>query len=127
VTPGDYMSKAHRAVSSARLLLTDGDADGACNRAYYAMFDAAHAALLAANPDLDPATLKTHRGLIAAVGERLVKAGRISADLGRSLNQVEQVRLLADYTGESIDLEKARWAIGQADRFIAEIGTLLTS
>jgi uncharacterized protein (UPF0332 family) len=35
------MSKAARAVASARLLLDHGDVDGACNRAYYAMFDAA--------------------------------------------------------------------------------------
>ena len=40
------MEKASRALSSARLLLGDGDAEGDCNRAYYAMFDAAHAALL---------------------------------------------------------------------------------
>nr|WP_281799719.1 HEPN domain-containing protein [Methylocystis echinoides] len=41
------MKKAKRALSAARLLLTAGDGDGACNRAYYAMFDAAHAALFA--------------------------------------------------------------------------------
>ena len=40
------MGKASRAVASAKLLLDAGDVDGACNRAYYAMFDAAHAALL---------------------------------------------------------------------------------
>lgn len=89
MTPADYMGKARRAITSARLLLADNDGDGACNRAYYAMFDAAHAALLAADSDLNPATIKTHRGLIAAFGEHLVKTGRTSADLGRSLNQVE--------------------------------------
>lgn len=35
------MQKADRALASARLLLDAGDTDGACNRAYYAMFDAA--------------------------------------------------------------------------------------
>lgn len=39
------MQKAARALDSARLLLDAGDTDGACNRAYYAMFDAARAAL----------------------------------------------------------------------------------
>ena len=41
------MEKADRALTSARALLEMNDGDGACNRAYYAMFDAAHAALLA--------------------------------------------------------------------------------
>ena len=45
----ELFEKAIRAVSSARLLLASGDADGACNRAYYAMFDAARAALLASD------------------------------------------------------------------------------
>lgn len=47
LTPTALMEKADQACSSARALLNLGDADGACNRAYYAMFDAARAALLA--------------------------------------------------------------------------------
>ena len=49
LTPSGLMAKASRACVSARLLLDAGDVDGACNRAYYAMFDAACAALLASN------------------------------------------------------------------------------
>ncbi|MBL8510379.1 MAG: HEPN domain-containing protein, partial [Betaproteobacteria bacterium] len=41
------MAKADRACQSAHMLLASGDVEGACNRAYYAMFDAARAALLA--------------------------------------------------------------------------------
>lgn len=40
------MAKARRARDSAQALLDLGDVDGACNRAYYAMFDAARAASL---------------------------------------------------------------------------------
>ena len=40
-----YMDKAERALASARVLIEAGDPEGACNRAYYSMFDAAHAAL----------------------------------------------------------------------------------
>lgn len=46
LTPQIYLDKAARALASAKLLLVDEDIEGACNRAYYAMFDAAHAALL---------------------------------------------------------------------------------
>lgn len=46
MTPKDLLIKAEQALKSAQLLVAAGDADGACNRAYYAMFDAARAALL---------------------------------------------------------------------------------
>ncbi len=62
----DLMSKANQAVASAKLLLDAGDADGACNRAYYAMFDAARAALLASGSPVQPEIARTHNGLITA-------------------------------------------------------------
>ena len=44
LTPAALLAKAERACASARVLLELNDTDGACNRAYYAMFDAARAA-----------------------------------------------------------------------------------
>lgn len=41
----ELMAKAIRAAASAKILLDTGDIDGACDRAYYAMFNAARAAL----------------------------------------------------------------------------------
>lgn len=123
MTPNDYMRKAARALTSASLLATDGDHEGACNRAYYAMFDAAHAALLASGASVDGGRTRTHRGLIAAFGLHLVQPGTLSADLGRALNRVERARLLADYTGEETDAETARHAVDEASRFILAIRT----
>jgi len=60
------MGKASRALASAALLLDAGDVDGACNRAYYAMFDAARAALIWSGAPVDPTVAKTHSGLISA-------------------------------------------------------------
>ena len=114
MTPERYLSKAERALSSARLLRQDGDAEGACNRAYYAMFDAAHAALLRHQAGVNPAETRTHSGLIGAFGKHLVKTGRVQAALGRVLNQVERIRLLADYTGEDVEPDKVDWVIQQA-------------
>ena len=121
MSPDDYMAKASRAIASAKLLLDAGDVDGACNRAYYAMFDAAHAALLWAGARVNPAETKTHRGLIAAFGEHLVKTARLTADVGKALNQVERIRLLADYTGEEVAADKARWAVEQAGAFVGTV------
>jgi len=41
LTAQALMLKAARACASARALLEPGDVDGACSRAYYAMFNAA--------------------------------------------------------------------------------------
>jgi uncharacterized protein (UPF0332 family) len=115
------MRKSVQALSSARQLLAAGDADGACNRAYYAMFDAAQAALLAANVGAAATTTKTHRGLISAFGQHLVLGGHVSAELGSSLNKVERLRLLADYTGDPVSDEDSAWALKQAEIFVNAI------
>ena len=127
MNPDFFLGRARRALASARLLLENGDFEGACNRAYYCMFEAAHAALKASAPELNPARIKTHRGLIAAFSKYVVKSGRLSGDLGRSFNQVERIRLLADYTGEAIDEPKVRWAVDQAAAFLAQVESLLGS
>jgi uncharacterized protein (UPF0332 family) len=121
MTPAAYMRKAEQALSSARQLLATGDADGACNRAYYAMFDAAQAALLAANVGTAASAAKTHRGLISAFGQHLVLGGHVAAELGSSLNKVERLRLLADYTGDPVSDEDSAWAVGQSNIFVSAI------
>jgi uncharacterized protein (UPF0332 family) len=85
LTPAVLMAKAVRASASARVLLDLDDVDGACNRAYYAMFDAARAALRTSGALVQPNRIKTHGGLIAAFGLHLVKNGPISRELGRLL------------------------------------------
>ena len=117
----DLMTKAQRALASAHTLLADGDNDGACNRAYYAMFDAARAALIASNAPVAPEVAKTHSGLISAFSLHLVKTERLPVELGRSLNKVEDLRLVADYKGDSIDAGQAQLAIEHAARFVAQI------
>lgn len=127
MTPEQYLAKAERALASARLLLRDGDIEGACNRAYYAMFDAAHAALLQHQTALNPTETRTHSGLITAFGKRLIKTGLMAPELGRTLNQVERIRLLADYTGETIQPERAAWVVEQATAFVEAIQNPINS
>lgn len=111
MTPEELMGKAERAAASAVLLLDSGDFEGACNRAYYAMFDAARAALTSVCPDADTAEelarARTHSGLIAAFGLRLIKTGFLPVELGRILNRAAELRLAADYTGREIARERA--------------------
>ena len=121
----DFLDKAARAATSARLLLNAGDIDGACNRAYYAMFDAARAALLASAGDASEA--RTHSGLIAAFGLRLVKPGLVRVELGKALNRVFEIRQAADYTEQAVSRESAGWAVDQADAFVAAMTRFVES
>ncbi len=115
------LHKAGTALSSSRLLLQSGDADGSCNRAYYAMFDAARAALMAFQESDEVLRIKTHSGLISNFSLQLVKPGLIDIELGKALNKVEDLRLIADYKGDEITLENAAWAIEQAATFLASV------
>lgn len=111
----EVMAKAVQAAASARVLLDTGDADGACNRAYYAMFDAARAALLASGHSVG----KTHKGLLNAFSDRLVKDGPLPKEMGRLLKQAETFRYVADYEGDPVELSDAREMVRQAETFIA--------
>lgn len=91
--------KAISALQAARLLLQKGFTDEAVSSSYYAMFHMARAMLIVDNASLP----KTHTGLIAAFSERYVKSGQLSRDLGRYLNNLEDARLIADYTADTID------------------------
>ncbi len=105
-------------MASAKLLLDAGDVDGACNRAYYAMFDAARAALLVSDAPIQTEVARTHSGLISAFSMHLVKTGRVPVELGRGLNKAEEIRLVADYKGDSVDPEQAVWVVQQAKAFV---------
>ena len=115
------LQKADTALSSAQLLLASGDADGACNRAYYSMFDAARAALMAFQNSDEVLTIKTHSGLISSFSIQLVKSGLIDIELGKALNKVEDLRLIADYKGDAITLVDAAWAVERASTFLGAI------
>lgn len=124
MTAEELFDKALVALRSADLLLKAGDFDGCCNRAYYAMFDAARAALVADGCTDQVLGIKTHSGLISFFSMRLVKSGRVSVELGKSFNKVEDLRLVADYRGDALEFEQAQWATQQAQRFVQGLQSL---
>lgn len=119
------MAKAETATASANALLALGDVDGACNRAYYAMFDAARAALLATNGSVRSDIGKTHRGTLNAFSEHFVKTGRITKELGRHLKHAETFRYVADYEGGSVELVDAKELVLHAENFVATLRMML--
>lgn len=110
----DLIAKAVQAVASAKVLLATGDTDGACNRAYYAIFDSARAALLASGHDVG----KTHKGVLNAFSDRLVKNGPVSKEVGRLLKHAEAFRYVADYEGDAVQLSDAKEMVEQAETFV---------
>jgi uncharacterized protein (UPF0332 family) len=116
--PASYMRKAEAALVGARLLLKAGDTDGACSRAYYAMFDAAHAALFALGAEDATAPIKTHNGLIAKFGQHLVLGAHLAATHGEALNAVQRLRQMADYTGDAVSKDDAQWALVKAEALV---------
>lgn len=121
LAPDALMGKAERACKSARVLFELGDVDGACNRAYYAMFDAARAALLSSGAPVKPDIGKTHRGLINAFSDHLIKSGLVLKEMGRLLKRAEETRLVADYKGDSVELDDAREMVEQAEVFVTTL------
>jgi uncharacterized protein (UPF0332 family) len=121
----DYMRKAERTLDEARLLLQAEKTEGACSRAYYAMHDAAHAALLATGFETPDAIIKTHHTLIAEFGKRLVLGGQLDATHGRAFNKVQEMRLVSDYSAEPPSLDNAQEAVEKAEAFVAAIRSLI--
>jgi uncharacterized protein (UPF0332 family) len=103
------ISKAISALRAAQLLLREGFTDEAVASSYYAMFHMARALLSWQQVSLP----RTHSGLIAIFSEQYVKSGQLPKSLGRYFNELEDARLIADYSADIIALkfgELPAWA-----------------
>jgi len=118
-----WLGRAERALASAVLVANDGDPNGACSDAYYAMFYAARAALIRVGQP-ERAMGKTHSGMSAAVHEFLAKPGLVDSQLGRAFSFELNRRILADYEEGGVDAEGAADAIASAQTFVAAVRTL---
>jgi uncharacterized protein (UPF0332 family) len=119
----DYLDRAKMMARSARLLLETGDLVSAVNRAYYAMFEAARAALSA----IDAKLLKTraHATLIRRFGKHVVEERGFDRALGRLFSQTEGVRIGVDYENDPVDEATARRLVDGADRFVTAVDEFL--
>ena len=115
-----FLAKAETALRAARILLDSGDSDGACNRAYYAMFDAARASLMATNVAFADEQAKTHSGLISIFGLHIAKTALVDRGLGRMFNKAHEIRLVADYTGDLVEHGEALGMVERAEVFVAD-------
>ena len=86
--------KSEAAAEEARVLAAARLFNGATNRAYYAMFDAALTALAVIDPGL--ADAKSHKTVISRFGKHVVKGCGLDPALGRILSGSEGVRSKCD-------------------------------
>ena len=111
-----HMAQARIAAKSAHILLAMDDTNGAINRAYYAMYNAAKAAL--AHIDENLAVAKTHATIIRRFGRHVLVEHGLDRSLGRNLNSTEELRIAADYDSDTVDVSVARAVLGRMDDFI---------
>ena len=112
--------KSRRALRSARLIHEDGDAEGAINRAYYAMLNIARAALLAGGVPEDNLP-STHRDVIAALRQYAVQSGNIDLEFAGALNRTDALRMQADYSATEFDARSVTEAVARAESFVTAV------
>ncbi|MCB1060081.1 MAG: HEPN domain-containing protein [Calditrichaeota bacterium] len=111
------LRKAARSIVSAEKQLADGDADFAASRAYYAMFYAAEALLLA--HDL---VYKKHSAVIAAFAEHFTRKGILPEELHRFFIDAQNARLSGDYMSEmDVSIKEVQVHIDHAREFVTTI------
>ncbi len=109
------LDKADRALDAARANLDRDDAETAVNRAYYAAYYAATAALLGVEE-----RPKSHSGTHRRFAFCFIEPGLIPPDLGRTLEVAFRVRQRADYEALAVtDLRGAVDLLADVERFVA--------
>src|SRR4030042_2039072 len=111
------IEKGKEKLDAAKVLLREGFIDDAISRAYYGVFHAASAVLLA-----EGITVDSHSGLKTMFGLRLIKTGKIDKKYGRWLNRLKDERENGDYDiFTSFNQEDAQESINEAEEFIEEM------
>jgi uncharacterized protein (UPF0332 family) len=92
------------------------------NRAYYAMFYAARAALEHRGIEI---TSSKHGTLVRRFGQHLVKPGLLPPELGSSLNEMLELRHEADYGSRVVPPLDAEHAASVAETFVNAVELLI--
>lgn len=110
-------------LSDAKFLLGQGRLSSAVDRAYYAMFHAAQAALAAAGVKAP----RSHRGLRNQFGEHVVATGLVEREYARDLTKASEVRQEATYEAyaPAPTADEATDLVERADRFLKRVTILI--
>lgn len=113
--------KARRALASARLMVNHEDAETAINRAYYAMFYAAMAAL-----DTRGERPKTHKGTRGRFDFHFIEPGLIPFEIGKMLAFAHELRIRSDYDAiVATDLAATSDLVNDAEHFVNAVEEMM--
>jgi len=119
--PHQWLLLADDELRVVRDLIKDAHYAQAVSRAYYGMFYAAKAMLLAIG-----ISVKSHKGVIAQFGRCFVETGRIEARFESILSRANEERLRSDYEPKSRPKrEDVEQALHDAETFIAQAHELV--
>jgi uncharacterized protein (UPF0332 family) len=116
----ELIREADRRVREARIALEHGAVASAVSTSYYAMLDAARAAL----SELDR-NARSHRGIWHLFYESYVATGRFDPSLHGAAVRQQRQREDVDYDAVSAGPEEATAAVTVAERFVAAVHDLL--
>ena len=116
------VQKPRRYLSSADLLLREGDYESSVSRTYYAMFYCAQGMLLTKE-----LSFSSHKGVLSAFGTHFVKTNVVPKEMGTELNRAFQRRQMGDY-GHTfvISREEAEEMLASGRQFVDRIVEYLT-
>lgn len=115
------LEKARRALAAARAGVARDDAETAINRAYYATFYAAQAAL-----DTFDEHPKTHTGVLRRFQHHFVQPGRLPLATGGILAHAFDLRQRADYDAfATFETRRASDLVDDAGQFVQAVEALL--
>ena len=117
-----HLEKSEEAYKDAVLLFESRKSfNGSANRVYYAMFHAEKALLLTRGILGD-----SHKHVHTQLSNQFVKEGQLPDNTGRDIRLVENIRYVADYSGEkSVTKEEVEEALAKTKNFIEQVKELL--
>ncbi len=122
--PVGYLEKATQSLKGAGRELTTGAFDNTANRAYYAAFQAAVAALWTEGlrPAGDEEGMLSHRVVRSEWAGRLIyRRKRYPAELRTALSELWLLRVRADYKPDPVTERQARRAVLLARQVVAAV------
>jgi uncharacterized protein (UPF0332 family) len=112
--PRLHLEQANECLRDAEVLIEHRRFAAAVNRIYYAMFHAATAVLLQRGIEKN-----SHKGVISAFGEYLVKSGHVKTELYQYFREAFEFRQESDYqTGIAIGAEQVSELLKRGEIFV---------
>lgn len=118
----EFFAKAEENLKATALLLEQGLYNAAANRAYYATFQAAVAALLHVGISLEIGDRISHQAVHSSFATELIQRRKIYPGHFKSyLIELQVVRNKADYRAESLSKSLASQQVKRAQELVASV------